>query len=309
MKEKIIAVILMLVGFYSCKESNKTETKLNNDNQSNEILASETQSHSENTLKEISLESSPHITIIDTIDIKDLNLFTLNIHEQFQSNGDNHYPGSFLALLKDDFNPDSIFKNIVSLYPIIDDYMSKDHFSDLSDKISIDKQKVIKYAYCGGGAADVSDIIILTVSQDSINRFFYLSHWDYYYNDLDLEQVNDSIVKLTFTSRDDFGHFHEDYYYEINTKAKKTTRFNPPAQSYNSLSSTPSGKFILYKTLEEANARVAYSDSVTVEKGNTIKYDSVYWDKKVFKVNVPNLGSGYVNFEDPGINIPVNNAG
>lgn len=306
MRTNLIKIGFIVLIFYSCggKSTNNTVRRIETNYES---------SNSETVLvKHDPLTKGAKLLLLDSFRIADFVFLTIRADSVFKTQSDSLKYGTFLINIKKDSLNDTcsirdIVSKAVSSYIIDRDATDKKYFFDVKNLYNLKSPIVLRYSY-NFPVENASENTILYLEQDKIVKLLEVNNWDYYQNGLNPKRINDSTVKIVYTSRDKFGHFHDDYSILINTKSLSVEFINPVKQKFN-FKGKAIEEFTLYVSKEEAKSRKAIRDSHIIRKGIDFQFDSIYWDLNILKIKVQGIDSGFVNMDEKGIEIPVNSAG
>jgi hypothetical protein len=306
MRTNLIKIGFIVLIFYSCggKSTNKTVRRIETNSES---------SNSETVLvKHDPLTKEAKLLLLDSFRIADFVFLTIKADSVFKTQSDSLKYGTFLINIKKDSLNDTcsirdIVSKAVSSYIIDREATDKKYFFDVKNLYNLKSPIVLRYSY-NFPVENASENTILYIEQDKIVKLLEVNNWDYYQNGLNPKRINDSTVKIVYTSRDKFGHFHDDYSILINTKSLSVEFINPVKQKFN-FKGKAIEEFTLYVSKEEAKSRKAIRDSHIIRKGIDFQFDSIYWDLNILKIKVQGIDSGFVNMDEKGIEIPVNSAG
>jgi hypothetical protein len=186
--------------------------------------------------------------------------------------------------------------------------MEKKHFFDISDKMDLGMQAVLKYAYWADGPVDMSDNFILYVQKGRVKELCHFTHWNYYYSDLHITNSHNSIYTIRYTDRDRYGYFHSDYLVEID-KNKMQANYVTPDIQHTGYRTALLDTLTVYLTKDEAKKHKAIKDSIIVNPGEFIIIDSVYWRLNILKINIKKGSEGFVNMDEIGKSVDTDRAG
>jgi hypothetical protein len=293
MKMYYIILSLIMLSFLNCNKSKaiiENPILLDSVDNKNEILCTT-------------------IEVVDSFIINRIQFMTINIlYKDSVINGIKLSRGSYLVSLFHKLNSIILIDSINSAYLINNRYMEKNYFFDISNKLDLGMQAVLKYAYPGDGPADVSENYILYVQKDKLIYLCHFTHWDYYYSDLNITKSNNSIYSLKYTERDRYGYFHHDYLIEFNKNEMKVQYVTPDIQETH-FKTALLDTLIVYKTKDEANNQKAFNDPIKVYPGEFIIIDSIYWRLNILKIGIIKGSNGFVNMDEIGKSIDTNRAG
>jgi len=250
------------------------------------------------------------IEVVDSFIINHIQFMTINVlYKDSSINGVKLSRGSYLVSLFHNVNSISSIDRINSAYPIHNRYMEKKYFFDISDKFDLGMQVMLKYAYDAlGGPIDLSENYIIYVQKDEIKELCHFTHWDLYYNNLDIIKSNNSIYSIKYTERDKYGYFHNDYLIVINKNEMQVEYVTPDTQE-TGFQTALLDTLTVYKTKDEANNQKANNDSIIVNPGEYIIIDSIYWRLNILKIGIIKGSNGFVNMDEIGKSIDTNRAG
>jgi hypothetical protein len=249
------------------------------------------------------------IEVVDTFIINHIQFMTINIlYKDTLINGVNLSRGSYLVSLFHSGDSVSLIDRISGAYPIDTRFMGKKYFFDISTKLNLGMQVVLKYAHPGDGPIDMSENFILSVHKDMLFELCHFIHWDFYYSDLNITKSNNSIYLLKYTERDRYGYFHHDYLIEFNKNETQVQYVTPDIQETH-FQTALLDTLIVYRTKDEANNQKAINGSIKVCPGEFITIDSIYWKLNILKIGIIKGSNGFVNMDEIGKSIDTYNAG
>lgn len=253
--------------------------------------------------------SAAVIEVIDSFIINHIQFRTLNINRDSLINGTKLSHGSYLIALHNNINSISLIDIIKNAYPIHSGYMEKKYFFDISSKLDLEMQAVLKYAYHGeAGPIDLSEIFIIYVQKDKVMELCQFMHWDDYYNELNIIKSNDSIYSIKYNERDRYGYFHSDYLIIID-KNKMQVKYVTPDVQKTCFQTVLMDTLKVYMTKDEAVNQKAINNSILLNPGERIIIDSIYWRLNILKIDIIKGAEGFVNMDEIGKSIDGNRAG
>ncbi|MFB6340946.1 hypothetical protein ACE1ET_04465 [Saccharicrinis sp. FJH62] len=315
MRMNLIKIGLIILIFYSCggKSTNKTVRRIetNFESSNSDTVLVKQDPFTKDSVTKNTEKKEAKLLLLDSFRIADFVFLTIKADSVFTTQTDSLKFGNFLINIKKDSLNDScsirdIVSKAVSSHYITRDATDKKYFFDVKNLYYLKSPVVLRYSY-EFPVEDASENTIFYLEKDKIVKLLKVNNWDYYQNGLKPKRINDSTVKIIYTSRDKFGHFHDDYSILINSKSLNVEFINPVKQKFN-FKGKAVDEFTLYVSKEEAKNQRAIRDSFIIKKDIDFQFDSIYWDLNILKITVPGIDSGFVNIDEKGIKIPVNNA-